>query len=83
MKRSSSYTVASAVSGFPGLCLDNTEVKDRAQQFLGELVNRYEDHPGLGGYDTWNEQNTNGAAGGCYCEASKEKFREWLKNKYV
>ncbi|MBI1924370.1 beta-galactosidase, partial [Candidatus Poribacteria bacterium] len=35
--------------GFPGLCLDNADVKETAGQFLTTLVNRYKGHPGLGG----------------------------------
>lgn len=37
--------------GFPGLCLDNDDYKQAAERFLKELVNRYKNHPGLGGYD--------------------------------
>ena len=81
-KRSSHYTRACAVGGWPGLCLDNEEVRAHAEQFLRALVERYRDHPGLGGYDVWNELNHFGDAGGCYCEASATKFRLWLKDKY-
>ena len=66
--------------GFPGLCLDNEDFRELAENFLCELVNRYKDHPGLGGYDIWNEANIGGDL--CYCPATAEKFREWLKEKY-
>ncbi len=81
-KASSHYTRACAVGGWPGLCLDNEEVRARAEEFLRAMVRRYRDHPGLGGYDVWNELNHFGDAGGCYCDASAEKFRRWLKDKY-
>ncbi len=81
-KSSSSYTIASAVSGYPGLCLDNEDVRERAGAFLEALATRYKDHPGMGGYDVWNEQNMNGGAGSCWCNASADKFRAWVKEKY-
>ena len=81
-RQASHYTVACSVGGWPGLCLDNEEVRTRAGQFLRALVGRYRDHPAMGGYDVWNELNHNGDAGGCYCEASAARFRKWLAEKY-
>jgi beta-galactosidase len=66
--------------GFPGLCLDNEDYKEAAARFLRELVNRYKDHPGLGGYDIWNECNYGRDT--CYCAATDAKFQDWLKEKY-
>jgi beta-galactosidase len=66
--------------GFPGLCLDNEDYKETAEGFLRELVKRYKDHPGLGGYDIWNECNYSRDT--CYCPATAAKFRLWLKEKY-
>lgn len=80
--RESHYTVACAVGGYPGLCLDHEDVRERAGAFLTELVRRYKDHPAMGGYDVMNELNHNGDAGGWWCEGSAKKFREWLKAKY-
>ena len=37
-------------------------------------------HPGLGGYDIWNESNY--PADVCYCPATAAKFRGWLQEKY-
>jgi len=68
------------VGGFPGLCLDNADYRAAAETFLRGLVNRYKDHPGLGGYDVWNECNFRPDA--CYCEATAETYRDWLKEKY-
>lgn len=65
----------------PGLCLDNEDYKALADNFLRALVTRYRDHPGLGGYDIWNECNTGPDT--CYCPATAEKFRLWLKQKYA
>ncbi len=48
-----------ATGGFPGLCLDNEDYKALVGNFLTELVKRYKDHPGMGGYDVWNECNYN------------------------
>ena len=81
-KAHSAYTVACAVGGWPGLCLDHEDVRERAEAFLKALVTRYKDHPGLGGYDTFNEQNHFADAGGCWCDESAKKFRQWLKKKY-
>ena len=74
---------SSVTGGFPGLCLDNEDVKELAGRFLTELVNRYKDHPGMGAYDIWNESNlTSSASTFCHCPATAEKFREWLQRKY-
>jgi len=66
--------------GFPGLCLDNDDYKELAEHFLIGLVSRYKDHPGLCGYDIWNECNYSHDT--CYCPATAAKFQDWLKNKY-
>ncbi len=67
-------------SGFPGLCLDNDDYKRIAELFLRELILRYRSHPGLGGYDIWNECNYGHDV--CYCEATNTAFRTWLRSKY-
>lgn len=64
------YSGSSATGGFPGLCLDNPEVRARAGAFLKALANRYKNHPALYGYDIWNEGNTNGGAGMYFQTAS-------------
>jgi beta-galactosidase len=69
-----------ATGGFPGLCLDNDDVRDIAGRFLLELASHYKGHPGLGGYDVWNECNVSPAY--CYCPATAEKFRTWLQQRY-
>lgn len=76
---------SSATGGFPGLCLDNEDVRTEAEKFLTALIERYRNHPALLGYDLWNENTYRGGSPGrmyCYCEASQAAFREWLKHKY-
>jgi beta-galactosidase len=68
------------VGGAPGLCLDNEDYREAAADFLRALVTRYRDHPGLGGYDVWNECNHRHNV--CYCPATADKFRDWLREKY-
>lgn len=79
-KLNSTMSGSCITGGFPGLCLDNADYKAAAENFLRTLVNRYKDHPGLGGYDIWNECNTRSEV--CYCPATAEKFRLWLQQKY-
>ncbi|SDS64223.1 beta-galactosidase [Actinopolymorpha singaporensis] len=69
-----------AVGGFPGLCLDNADARERAGAFLTALVTRYRNHPGLGGYDIWNECGY--AEDVCYCPATAAAFRSWLRERY-
>lgn len=69
-----------AVGGAPGLCLDHADVREAAARFLRALVERYRGHPGLGGYDVWNEGNY--PVDACYCATTQRDFREWLKARY-
>jgi beta-galactosidase len=81
----SSIGGSSASGGFPGLCLDNPEVHAAAEKFLVALVEHYRHHPALLGYDLWNENTYNGGNPRkmyCYCDATKRKLREWLRNRY-
>jgi beta-galactosidase len=76
---------SSATGGFPGLCLDNQEIRVAAEKFLTALVEHYRNHPALLGYDLWNENTYNGGAPNrmhCYCDATKRKLREWLRKRY-
>jgi beta-galactosidase len=76
---------SSATGGFPGLCLDNEDVRQRAEKFLTLLVERYRNHPALLGYDLWNEHAAHGGTPQkmyCYCRATQLKFRDWLKTRY-
>ena len=71
---------SSATGGWPGLCLDNPDVRAAVEGFLTTLADRYRNHPGLGGYDIWNECNVN--ANVCFCPETEARFREWLQEKY-
>ena len=76
---------SSDTGGFPGLCLDNPEVKAHAEQFLIALIERYRTHRALLGFDLWNETTYEGGTPQrmyCFCEASKKKFREWVQARY-
>lgn len=81
----STVGASSATGGFPGLCLDNPEVRAAADRFLTALVEHYRNHPALLAYDLWNENTYNGGNPRkmyCYCDASKRKLREWLQTRY-
>jgi beta-galactosidase len=76
---------STVAGGFPGLCLDNPDAKAAAENFLTKLVERYRNHPALLGYDIWNENTYDGGNPrkmNCYCEATKQKFREWVRARY-
>lgn len=76
---------SSATGGFPGLCLDNEDAKARAEGFLTALVERYRGHRAMWAWDLWNEHSWPGGAPPkmlCYCEATQQKFRDWLRKKY-
>ncbi len=66
--------------GFPGLCLDNEDYRALAESFLRELAAHYRGHPGLGGYDVWNECNYSPET--CYCPGTVASFQAWLKERY-
>jgi beta-galactosidase len=72
-----SVATGSATGSCP-LCLDDDDVRARAEKFLIALVERYRDKPAVLGYDVWNE----GSLQECQCAASQARFREWLKAKY-
>lgn len=81
----STVSESSATGGFPGLCLDNPDVRAAAQTFLIALIEHYRGHPALFGYDLWNENTSFGGPPTrmyCYCDASKQRLREWLRKKY-
>jgi beta-galactosidase len=76
---------SSATGGFPGLCLDNEDVRGLAEKWLVSMIQRYKGHPAMFGYDLWNEHTMQGGSAQnmyCYCDATKRQFRSWLKAKY-
>lgn len=79
--------VSSATGGFSdngggagALTLHCPEVRAAAGAFLTALATRYRDHPGMLGYDVWNETNYSEAVD--YSSFSKTAFRAWLQRKY-
>jgi beta-galactosidase len=81
----SGISASSATGGFPGLCLDNEDVRELAEKWITALVQRYKDHPAMHACDIWNEHSYPGGSPqrmNCYCDATQTKFREWLMKKY-
>lgn len=83
----SNMGVSSATGGFSNsgggsgtLTLNHPEVKAAAGRFLTALATRYKGHPGLFGYDVWNECNY--APDVDYSLYGKATFRDWLRAKY-
>jgi beta-galactosidase len=77
--------VSAATGGFANngtgpLTLNAPDVRAAAGRFLTALATRYKGHPGLWGYDIWNECNYE--PGVDFSDFSKAAFREWLKTKY-
>ena len=79
--------------GWPGLCFDNEPVRQKAEEFLTNLVKKFKDHPALSYWHVWEEPHMEptsnmGAKGHlcnyllCCCQASLAKFRQWLKKRY-
>jgi beta-galactosidase GanA len=79
--------------GHPGLCLDNDSVAEPAAKFLKAAVSLARRHGSVIGYDCWNEPHiepnwnsdywaTSADLLFCYCPASSEHFRKWLRERY-
>ncbi|WP_108460203.1 beta-galactosidase [Devosia naphthalenivorans] len=84
---SSNMGVSAATGGFANngggagsLTMNAPEVKDAVGAFLTTLATRYKGHPGLLGYDVWNEVNYSAEVD--YSPFMKDDFRLWLKAKY-
>ena len=73
---------SSATGGHYCLCYDNLAVEEATNRFLKELALRYKDHPGLYGYDVFNECTLYSPDRLCYCQHTNKRFVEWLKAKY-
>jgi beta-galactosidase len=66
--------------GAGALTLNCPEVKEAAGNFLKALATRYKGHPGLLGYDVWNEVNYSAEVD--FSEWMKKDYRLWLRQKY-
>lgn len=67
-------------AGTGALTLNHPEVKKAVGNFLTAMAERYKGHPGLLGYDIWNEVNY--AEDIDFNDYTKAAYRTWLKAKY-
>ncbi|NJD01402.1 MAG: glycosyl hydrolase family protein [Ruminiclostridium sp.] len=79
--------------GYPGLCFHHDAIRQEGENFLMNLTAHFKGRKSLIGYDCWNEphlepawiDNTWVNMGDrlfCYCDATRNAFRIWLKGKY-
>jgi beta-galactosidase len=62
-------------------CPSSDAYKERAADLVRRIADRYKDHPALTMWHVNNEYGCHVAE--CYCDASAEHFRGWLKDRYV
>ena len=75
--------------GWPGLCFDNPEVREMERVYLEKVVSHTKNYSNVAFYEPMNEphqwidyiKSPSGIY--CYCDASVNKFRAWLENKYT
>ncbi len=70
-------------------CMDHPGFLKESERYIRTLVGRYKDHPALGAYQIHNEigfpfmpLQPGGVDLYCYCDHSKEAFRNYLEEKY-
>jgi beta-galactosidase len=61
-------------------CPSSAAYKERAAELVRRTTNRYKDHPALAMWHVNNEYGCHVAE--CYCDASAQHFREWLRARY-
>src|SRR5215213_667810 len=61
-------------------CPSSAAYKERAADLVRRIADRYKDHPALAMWHVNNEYGCHVAE--CYCDASTEHFREWLRARY-
>ncbi|MFC4064662.1 beta-galactosidase [Actinoplanes subglobosus] len=75
---------ADGTARFPGgrqaWCPSSTVFRDRALDLVGRVARRYGNHPALALWHVSNELGCHNAL--CYCEASTDAFRSWLRARY-
>ena len=74
-------------AGWPGLCLDNEDAQEMVSRFIYETARHFADHPAVIAIDVWNEPHLEPMFDYtgqllCYCGGSKDRFRQWLKERY-
>ena len=75
----------------PGYCFDHPGVRKSILLFFQEVARHVAANPAFYGWDLWSEPAAlNWARIGyksepmfCYCPSSQERFRKWLKEKYL
>lgn len=72
--------------GWPGLCYDYPEVQEITLDFIGRVVQFLSPQKGITFWEPMNEPHvfydSSRQEMFCYCEATRAKFRKWLKKKY-
>lgn len=81
-----------ATGGWPGLCLDSEAHRKTIENFIKAFTEHYKGNSDIIAFDVFHEpteepsqqyyQNEWRELVYCYCEHSKAKFRQWLKEKY-
>ncbi|MGB3633292.1 MAG: beta-galactosidase, partial [Rubrobacteraceae bacterium] len=61
-------------------CPSSAGYREKAAELVRRISDRYKEHPALA---MWHVNNEYGChVSECYCDASAEHFREWLKDRY-
>ena len=74
-------------AGWPGLCLDNEDAQSLVANFIYETAKHFADNAAVIAIDVWNEPHLEPMfdySGQllCYCDGSKDRFRQWLRERY-
>jgi beta-galactosidase len=62
-------------------CPSSVAYREAALRLVEALAARYRDHPALALWHVGNEYGVHTAA--CYCDASADRFRAWLRGRYA
>ena len=66
--------------GRQAFCPSSPIYREHAMRLVDRLAHRYADHPALALWHIGNEHGCHVRA--CYCDASAEAFRNWLRDRY-
>ena len=74
-------------AGWPGLCPDSAEGQQMICSFIRAAARHFADNPYVVAFDVWNEPHLEPMfdySGQllCYCEHSRKRFTQWLRNRY-
>jgi beta-galactosidase len=78
------------IGGAPGCCFHHTASAECAYEFLARCAEALKSSPALLAWDAWNEPELTCALARapklenlvCYCPASLQAFKEWLRKRY-